>query len=96
VCNISLSGAFIQTAIAIPALSRVQVVFAKDHPEEPMRIDAQVVRRTAVGLGLEWSEFGSEEIRALLSILERRAPLAHPPVSVSHEPPRVKRRGILY
>lgn len=73
------------------------MVFAKDHPREPVRIEAQVVRRTPVGLGVEWSEFGADEVKALMTDLERRSPLAHPPVHVGHEHPRVKRRrGILY
>jgi hypothetical protein len=95
-CDVSLSGAFIQTAVAIPTLSRVQVVFAKDHSREAMRLDAQVVRRTAIGLGLEWSEFGTDTIKALMTSLERRGPLAHPPVHVSHEHPKTKRGGILF
>lgn len=95
-CNVSLSGAFVQTSVPIPALSRVQVIFAKEHPQEPVRIDAQVVRRTAIGLGLEWSEFGAEEVKALMISLERRGPLAHPPAHVGHEHPKVKTRGSRY
>jgi hypothetical protein len=90
-CDVSLSGAFIQTTVAVTTLAQVQVVFSKEHPREPLRIDAQVVRRTPVGIGLEWDESGEEDVKKLMANLERRAPR----VRLGHEHPRLRRRRVI-
>jgi hypothetical protein len=65
--NVSLSGAFIQTALQAPPLSRVQLIVSLNRSHAAALIEAQIVRQTEAGLGLEWHEFGGEKIRALVT-----------------------------
>ena len=57
----SLSGAFVHTRLQIPAWTHIEV----DLSGTP--IAGFVVRVTAEGLGIEWSEFAPPAIRALLA-----------------------------
>jgi hypothetical protein len=66
IVNLSLSGALVQTALQAPLLSRLQVTIALDRRHKA-QMDAQVVRQTELGLAVEWSEFGNDEIQALLA-----------------------------
>lgn len=59
--NVSLSGAFVQTALKVPVLSRVHLVVAGS------QIEGLIVRQTEAGLGLEWSEFAGDLIQALIA-----------------------------
>ena len=65
--NVSLSGAFVQTSLRAPSLSRVQLIVSMDRSHAAALIEAQIVRQTEAGLGLEWHEFGAEKIRALIT-----------------------------
>jgi hypothetical protein len=69
--NVSLSGAFVQTALKAPLLSRVQlsVAAAPGRSLAMTQIEGQIVRQTEAGLALEWSEFGGDRIQALLAQL---------------------------
>jgi len=64
---VSLSGAFVQTALQAPLLSRVQLIAPLDSPRATAQIEAQIVRQTEAGVGLEWNEFGGEKIEALIA-----------------------------
>jgi PilZ domain len=67
VLNVSVSGAFVSTHLPAPVLSHIQVSFEVGHWDgEPATIDAQVIRRTAQGLALEWTEFAPEAVWALM------------------------------
>jgi PilZ domain-containing protein len=68
--NASLSGAFVQTPLKIPPLSRVLLIISAESSHNTAHIEGQVVRQTEGGMGLEWSEFAGEKIIALL---EKRA-----------------------
>lgn len=68
--NVSLSGAFVQTPLKAPHLSRVLLIVPVDSAHLAAHIEGQIVRQTEAGVGLEWSEFAGEKIVALL---ERRA-----------------------
>ena len=57
ILNVSISGAFIRTPLPARLLSVVQVAIVADHCSRVSTIvAAQVVRKTAEGLGLEWCE----------------------------------------
>jgi len=68
--NASLSGAFVQTPLKVPPLSRVVLIIPGESSQVAAQIESQVVRHTEAGIGLEWSEFAGETVIALL---ERRA-----------------------
>jgi hypothetical protein len=57
--DVSATGAFINTLIDLPVLTPVNIEPIDHHPHLPeaRAVAAFVVRRTASGLGLEWSEF---------------------------------------
>ena len=65
--DVSLSGAFVQTALQAPMLSRVQLIASLDSRRATAQIEAQIVRQTESGVGLEWNEFGGEKIEALIA-----------------------------
>jgi hypothetical protein len=84
--NVSLSGAFIQTSLRAPSLSRVQLIVSLDRSHGAALIEAQIVRQTEAGLGLEWHEFGGEKIRALVTG-RQHGHLRHPsPAAPRHRP----------
>ena len=57
ILNVSISGAFIRTPLPARLLSVVQIAIDADHRSGVSTIvAAQVVRKTAEGLGLEWCE----------------------------------------
>ena len=63
--NVSLSGGFLHTQLPVQPLSHISLrLFDEDGPFGP-RLEGQVVRRDANGLGIEWSEYAPELIRAL-------------------------------
>lgn len=65
--NLSISGACVQSALALPALGMVRVVAA--WPEKAVGragIRACVVRTDPAGLGLEWSEPAPQGVVDLL------------------------------
>jgi hypothetical protein len=72
--NASLSGAFVQTPLKVPPMSRLLLIIPVENSHTAAQIESQVVRHTESGLGVEWSEFAGEKIIALL---EKRA-LSHP------------------
>ena len=53
ILNISVSGAFIRTPLPARLLSVVQIAIVADNRSR-VSATAQVVRKTAEGLGLEW------------------------------------------
>lgn len=67
VLNVSLSGAFVQTALQAPLFSRVQLIISLDPKLPTAQIEAQIVRQTEAGVGLEWNEFGGDKIEALIA-----------------------------
>lgn len=67
--NVSVSGAFIDTAPLVPVLGLLQVgIMCGDGSRtEFQRVPAYVVRVSDGGLGVEWCTFAPEPIRALLA-----------------------------
>ena len=55
--DISLSGAFIETALDLPVYSRVNlVVLGNESADRPIEITASVSRVARDGVGIEWCE----------------------------------------
>jgi len=84
--NVSLSGAFVHTSLRAPSLSHVQLIVAPDRAHSSALIEAQIVRQTEAGLGLEWHEFGGEKIRALITSRQDGHLAPHSPVIPRHRP----------
>ena len=53
--NVSSSGAFVETSLAIAPLARVSVAITRDG-QAPTEIRAIIVRREPGGVALEWCE----------------------------------------
>ena len=70
--NASLSGAFVETGVGFPVLSRLSV---RALVGGGAWLDAVVVRVANDGLGIEWLEPGLHSVAALLS-LRRDEPVA--------------------
>lgn len=74
--DISVSGAFITTAEPIEPLNIVTLHLPTVYP---FKLHAQVVRRTAEGIAVEWLEYVPELVQQLLrraSNVDRRLPPA--------------------
>jgi hypothetical protein len=81
--DLSFSGAFIVTPVALPQFSEVHVIPLPQR--EGIRasdaIPAQVIRRTDAGMAIEWTEVGLASVRVLLervhseAVWEAAAPL---------------------
>ncbi len=64
VINISTTGAFLETRLLLPLLSLLYLEPDRLGADGPYgRIAATVVRRTAIGVGLEWCEFAAQTTR---------------------------------
>jgi hypothetical protein len=66
ITNMSISGAFVNTPLPVPLLSVIEVSFngAPGKRRAVTVVEAQVVRKTAEGLGLEWCELAPAAGRA--------------------------------
>ncbi len=66
--NISLSGALVLTDVRLPSFTQLIVELESSRPSEsvPEMVSAFVVRHSARGLGVEWTEFSPPAIAALL------------------------------
>jgi hypothetical protein len=68
--NLSLSGAYVATALRPALFAHVEVVISDfDHGSQSRTLSGFVVRHDAEGFGIEWSQFGSAQIAALLQHL---------------------------
>ena len=66
--NASASGAYVETRVALPMLSRMWIELDWDRRDDSNRIAACVVRTEQDGVGLEWCDFAP---RAVLALIER-------------------------
>jgi PilZ domain len=62
--DISASGAFLQCPAPLPTVTRVLVRFKG--PRVNIVLYGNVIRRTATGIGIEWSEFAPAAVAPLL------------------------------
>lgn len=63
--NVSLTGGFLETALPAQPLSHVSLRLIDGDGELGPRLEGQVIRRTPTGIGIEWSEYATDLIRAL-------------------------------
>ena len=75
--NVSSSGAFVRTQGRGPPRGPVEVTFVAPGSGRArlVQLPAYVVRETAVGVGIEWSQFAPRMVRDLL-LRDRRAGVA--------------------
>lgn len=79
-CNLSVSGALVQTAQPLPLWARLDVEL--DLPRQSRRLErvaAHVTRRTKDGVGIAWSELAPHMVRVLLNGAQSRTAGASPP-----------------
>jgi hypothetical protein len=79
--DVSISGAFVATSMALAPLSSITIevmsVLASARRFKP--IDAQVIRRTERGLGIEWKELTAASLSQLVDGGQLApTPLEHP------------------
>lgn len=93
IANVSISGAYIVSPLAVSLFSYVQLQFtAMLHGKRTTAsIEGQVVRKDSSGFGVEWSEFAPEPVRALMMVPPFRS--AEPQdLHLEREPPHVSAR----
>ena len=71
VLNVSLTGAYLETRAPLRLLSLVYLEPDSSGDDNRRRIAASVVRRDALGVGLEWCDFSTEapKLSARLAVL---------------------------
>ena len=76
ICNVSISGAFVESTIPISLYSHVELRFSAliDGKRTAIALEGQVVRKEAAGFGVEWSVFAPEAVRALVAVPPFRLP----------------------
>jgi hypothetical protein len=81
--NVSISGAFIATSLSVSPLSSITVQVVSEAPlsRRCVPIEAQVIRCTQRGLGIEWKELSTASLSQLVDRGEL-APAAMRPVPV--------------
>ena len=70
IVSVSISGAFVKTALPAPPLAVILVRFMPERPQRAYSrfapiIEAHVVRRTEEGIALEWCDSAPELARVL-------------------------------
>ena len=69
--DVSMSGAFIETALALPLFSQLAVAMLDDHgARQAAEFIATVVRRENGGVGVEWAETASMPVCRMLGCTE--------------------------
>jgi len=70
--NISISGAFVQTARPVPLWARleVEVILPGQRERRPERVAAHVMRRARDGVAIEWCDLAPQAVRALVLAAE--------------------------
>ena len=65
-CEVSVSGGFVRTVLQVPPLGRVALhLFIPAQMHNGFFLEGHVIRSTADGFGVEWSEDASELVRFL-------------------------------
>jgi hypothetical protein len=85
--NVSVSGSFVKTALPARILSIVQIDFVTENRRSRVfrTVAAQVVRKTADGIGLEWCEQVAEIVDVLATKAVSSDPLTIKPSSLPHD-----------
>jgi hypothetical protein len=67
-CEVSVSGGRLTSSLPLPLHGVVVVQVGGSRRQQPsQQIEAEVVRRTDTGFGLEWTDFAPEAVRALFA-----------------------------
>jgi hypothetical protein len=84
--DVSVSGAFIATPLPAALYSHVQILlYNSQHDRRPSwTLDAQVVRKSRRGVGVEWQELAPEIIRTLIATQLRGEAARMPSVKVPY------------
>jgi hypothetical protein len=64
--DLSMSGAYVTTALRPALFAHVEVTLDFDGSTQPRSLTGFVVRHDADGVGVEWGQFGTAQIAALL------------------------------
>lgn len=94
-CNVSTSGGYITTHLPVALFASVKVKFTAmvNGKRTHACVEGQVVRRDRGGVGIEWTDFAAEEVRALMVVPPfRLTPAAKLEVGNSALPPVRARR----
>jgi hypothetical protein len=77
--NVSMSGAFLETALPLPLFSQIAVaVLRADGSKHAVELTATVVRATRDGVGIEWCETPEGSICQLMGCaMDCRASVGH-------------------
>ncbi|HWW78431.1 MAG TPA: PilZ domain-containing protein [Steroidobacteraceae bacterium] len=82
--DVSISGAFVSTSLSIPPLSSITIellsVIAAARRFKP--IEAQVIRRTERGLGIEWKELTAASLSQLVDGGQLSSPVPETPAGI--------------
>lgn len=70
--NMSSSGAYLQCAVPSARVLHIHVDFREG--SDSVRLAAQIVRRTADGIGIEWGEFAPQCVMRMLLRAEAEQP----------------------
>jgi hypothetical protein len=80
ILDLSMSGAFVATALRPALLGNIQVGLTDSPAAQMQWLAAFVVRYDTHGIGIEWSQFGPAQISA---VLQHAAPERLIPLSVA-------------
>jgi hypothetical protein len=71
--DVSMSGAFLETALELPVFGRVSITVHREDPRREVEVTGSVVRVESDGVGIEWCETASGSICELLGCASRCA-----------------------
>jgi len=82
--DISVTGGFVNTVFPAQLLSYVAIQVLADEllAGELRAIEGQVIRRTSVGIGIEWNEYAPQVVRYSIARLVDCAPEVRSPASI--------------
>ena len=63
--DVSLTGGFLETSLPAQPLAHISLRLIDAEGQLGPRLEGQVIRRASNGLGIEWSEYATDLIRAL-------------------------------
>jgi hypothetical protein len=84
ICNVSISGAFVESPLPVGLFSDIRVRFTTllDGKRTTATVDGQVVRKNAIGFGIEWRELAPDALRPLVGRPSARNPREPPRLSL--------------
>jgi len=84
ICNVSISGAFVESPLPVSLFSDVRVQFTTLLEGKRMMttVEGQVVRKDATGFGIEWRELAPEAVRVLVARASTHRPRETPRLSL--------------